>query len=417
MGVAHVLPRTASSFEESTFAAALPDFDSNGQEFYCFDIDLGSVGQGVIENQNIHNTPWKKHKQFRGLRSDSTVSWAEYLTASGTHAAEGAFATATQLSTHLRAAWGGRTLNRAAGLASSTGSTVTVDTGEGTNFKEGDLIYAYDDSAAAGEWLVVQSKSTDTLTVDRAFPFTATTSDTIKGVVQCFPDWLVATDHSNASHKTLAMAFKGVDSEDYWHLLGVKPAVEMDAITQNQAPILRFSAMVTSFEHEGLTPDDIDGAPEGQAPLAVGTGDSCRFFLAKKSGALAEVDSSTIQVRFGITQAKDAGPNGHEGVHGYVAQGFEGGGLDCSVRFKDEFAEDFRADEVYHALIQIGDGEEDSVCLYFPYLEFSAEPARTGSDNIYSQLTFRAMENLSSTSLTGADKRRWIAPFHIGMVA
>lgn len=416
MGVAHVLPRTLSSLEEATFADTTADFDAAGQEFYGFECDLSGVAQAKIENQNYNDNPWKYHQTIRALKSASTVTWAEYLTASGTHAAEGADAAATQLSMHMRAAWGGRSLNRSAGTVSSSTNTVDVDAAEGANYAEGDLIYI-SDADGSGQWYIVQSISTDTLTLDRDLHFSAGASDTVKATIQCYPDWIPLTDHSDAAHTTMALAVKGVDSEDYWELFGIKPSIEMDEITQGTAPVLRFTGNIVDFRHETLTADALAGAPEGQAPLAIGTADSCKFFLGLKSGPLTAVDASSIQPRFGITHVADGGPNGREGVHGWVAQGFDAAGLDVTARFDDDFATDFRADGIYHALIQIGDGAEDSVAIYFPYLEFSAEPVRAGSDNIYSQLSFRAMQNKATTALTGADLRRWIAPFHVGVVA
>lgn len=417
MAYSHALPRTVSSLLESSFNNQAPDFDSNGQEIFGFDVDLSSLEQAKVENMNFRSTVFNEHPMVLGLKSGSSVSMAQYLTGSGTNAAEDASATATELSNHLLAAWGGRSLNYATGLDSSSAATVDVDTGEGSNYEQGDLIYVYDDSEGEGHWLIVQSVSTDTLTVDRTFPFTATTSDSIKGVIQCYPDHDALGSKDDTNYKTMALAFKGVASEDYWECYGCKPSVEIDEITQGTLPVLRFTYLVTSFLWESLTADDLSGAPEGEAPNVIGTGNSCKFFLADVGDNLAEVDAFSIQPRFGITHTGVDGPNGSEGRHGFIVDGLDCG-LDVTVEFDDDYGTDYRAETTKHALIQIGNAETGSVCIYFPRLEYSSEPRRSGENNVSIDLTFRALLNTASSgSLTGQDLARWKAPFHVGMVA
>jgi len=414
MGIAHALPRTFASIVETTFADTTVVFDLSGTQFYAFEPDLSGVSQETFDNLNNRPTAFTEHKKVLGLRSGGTFTWAEYLTASGTTAAAGNPAASTVLSDHLLSALGGRTLNYRSVAVSNVGADVTVTTGEGPNFVNGDMVYI-NDATTGGEWFRVESRAGDVLTLDRAPSFTVSSNDLLAGI-QTFCDWFVATTPSESQHKTLALAVKGVDTEDYWELYGVKPQVEIDELQQNTAPTLRFNGLVTKFEWETLTAATLGGTNEGEAPLANSTGCSFKFKIAEVGSGLADVDAYKVQPRFGITYSGVDGPNGCEGRHAFIGSGFDPG-LDVTLEFDDDWATGFRANTIYHALIQIGNGD-DSVSIYYPYLEVSAEPKRSGEDNVSVDVTFRALRNQSASgTLLGPDLRRWYAPFHITMTA
>lgn len=415
MGIAHALPRTFSSIVESTFADTTVDFDVSGTQFYAFEPDLSSVQQEMIENANNRPTAFTEHKGVLALKSGSSFTWAEYITGSGATAAAGAQASSTVLSDHLLAALGGRSLNYAGTAISNAAAVVTMDTGEGANYTVGDMVYI-NDATTGGEWFRVEAIAGDDLTMDRAPSFTVASNDTLAGI-QNYCDWYVATTPSEAQHKTLALAIKGVDSEDYWEVYGVKPQVEIDELQQNTAPTLRFNGLVTKFEWETLTAAALAGTNEGEAPLANSTGCSFKFKIAQVGQDLADVDAYKVQPRFGITYAGVDGPNGCEGRHAFIGSGFDPG-IDVTLEFDDDYGTGYRAQTLYHALIQIGNGN-DSVCIYYPYLEISAEPKRGGEDNVSVDVTFKALRNqvADGASLTGADLRRWYAPFHVTMTA
>lgn len=415
MGIAHALPRTFSSIVETTFADTTVDFDVSGTQFYAFEPDLSSVQQEMIENTNNRPTAFTEHKGVLALKSASSFTWAEYITGSGATAAAGAPAVANVLSDHLLASLGGRSLNYRTIAVSAAAAVVTVTTGEGLNFTVGDMVYI-NDATTGGEWFRVEAISGDDLTMDRAPSFTVASNDLLAGI-QNYCDWYVATTPSEAQHKTLALAIKGVDTEDYWEVYGVKPQVEIDELQQNTAPTLRFNGLVTKFEWETLTAAALAGTNEGEAPLANSTGCSFKFKIAKVGDPLADVDAYKVQPRFGITYAGVDGPNGCEGRHAFIGSGFDPG-IDVTLEFDDDYGTGYRAQRVYHALIQMGNGN-DSVSIYYPYLEISAEPKRSGEDNVSVDVTFKALRNqvADGASLTGADLRRWYAPFHVTMTA
>jgi hypothetical protein len=212
MGIAHALPRTFSSIVETTFADTTVDFDASGTQFYAFEPDLGSIAQEMIENQNNRPTAFTEHQGVLALKSASSITWAEYLTGSGAAAAAGNPASSTVLSDHMLASLGGRTLNYATVAVSNAANVVTVSGGEGANFTVGDMVYI-NDATTGGEWFRVESIATDDLTLDRAPSFTVS-SDALLAGIQNYCDWYVATTPSESQHKTLALAVKGVDTEE-----------------------------------------------------------------------------------------------------------------------------------------------------------------------------------------------------------
>jgi hypothetical protein len=415
MGIAHALPRTFSSIVETTFADTTVDFDASGTQFYAFEPDISGVGQETFENLNNRPTAFNEFENVRGLKSASTFTWAEYLTASGVTAAASSQAASTVLSDHLLAALGGRSLNYRTIAVSNIAADVTVTTSEGANFVVGDMVYI-NDSTSGGDWFRVEAIAGDVLTLDRTPGFTVSNNTLLAGI-QNYCDWFVATTPSESQHKTLAMAIKGVDTQDYWELYGVKPQVEIDELQQNTAPTLRFNGLATKFEWETLTPAALAGTNEGEAPLANSTGCSFKFKIAQVGSDLADVDAYKLQPRFGITYSGVDGPNGCEGRHAFIGSGFDPG-LDVTLEFNSVYGDAFRRKTLYHALITIGDGD-DSVSIYYPYLEIASEPKRSGEDNVSVDVSFRALRNqvADGASLAGADLRRWYAPFHITMTA
>ena len=181
MGIAHALPRTFSSIVETTFADTTVDFDASGTQFYAFEPDISGVGQETFENLNNRPTAFNEFENVRGLKSASTCTWAEYLTASGVTAAASSQAASTVLSDHLLAALGGRSLNYRTIAVSNTGADVTVTTSEGANFVVGDMVYI-NDSTSGGDWFRVEAIAGDVLTLDRTPGFTVSNNTLLAGI-------------------------------------------------------------------------------------------------------------------------------------------------------------------------------------------------------------------------------------------
>lgn len=414
MGVAHSAPRRVAVCTEGTFAAG-PDTDwsTDGNLFYCIEPDVSGVAQGSVDNENYRPRPAPIHSRILALKSEGTFSFSQYLTASGSTAAEQASASTTQLAENIRCAIGGRDLGYCCGVASATSAALTVDTGEGSNFEQGDWVLLSVDGTTY--FHRVESVSTDTLTLDRNVTGTVDASDRTYAVIDCFWDQDALTKSTDGNYITRAFLFEGEDAEDNYDLRGCKLSMSIEPFEAGQAPRISFEGMHTTFLHETLSAESLSGSYEGEAPLAIGTGSDTTVYMADVGSSLAEVVAHSFTPQVGISWEKVTGPNGTEGVHGYIATGFDSCGLQMSLRYDDDYATAWRAGTKKHVLIQVGTGSK-AIGLYFPNLELSEEPKRgSGPGNVLvSELTFKALENTASAgSLTGDSLQKWLSPMHV----
>lgn len=419
MAIAHSMPRRVAVLTESTFAAGSYDYSADGTAIWVIDPDTSGVAQGKIQNENIRPRPAAYHKSVLGLKSGSTLSFGQYLTASGTHAAEEASAETTELAENIRCWLGGRRLGYCCGVASSSTNTLTVDTGQGSNWGQGDWLFLKPTSSADGQFYRVASVATDTLTLDRNVHASADGTGTAHAVIDCYWDQDALTNHADANHITRAFLVEGQDAEDNWSVYGVKLQGELTGFGSGESPRINFTGLITDFAHEDLTAESIGDTPEGEPPLVVGRGDDTLVWLADYGSALASVTCHSFEPVAGITHEPVTGPNGQEGIHGYMGAGFDDCALSMSVLFDDQYATDFRADTVKHAMIQVGTTTA-AIGVYFPRLEYSAEPSRGDgpASVITSNLQFRGLENTADpNALTGDDLESWRSPIHILIVA
>lgn len=415
MGIAHGSPRVVCGATETTFNTAVT-MSSAGKKFYCVNPDTSNVFRERIDNENYRRGVVRQHGQVLGRKSVGDISFSQYLTATGTNAAEGAQATGTELTENLKCALGGEILNYGAGCSSAAAAVLSVDTGQGTNLTEGQLLPV--EINGVTEWYVVQSISTDDVTVDRNLHDTVDASDRVYASVECFPHQAALTQPAHASHITRAFLFDGDDTEDLIEVRGVKLGATFEAFTQGTLPLVNFSGMVTSYVDDDSAQSIPSGSFEGEAPLAIGNGNATRILVGDKGGTMTDVDCFSAQVNVGITPAKVEGPNGDEGVHGYVAEGFDGMSLSMSFEYSGDWLDDMEAGTEKQMLIQIGTGST-SVALYFPRLEITRATRGTGPAGIVaSMVELNMLENDASVgSLTGDDAERHYAPMRIGVCA
>lgn len=423
MGFAHTLPRRFAVVTESSFNSGPDtDYDTDATAVWTIGPDVSSIGQQKVANENIRPRPIAYHASVLGLKSGSSFTFGQYITAKGTNAAEQASASTTQLVENMRCWLGGRRLGYCAGIASASGTTLNVDTGEGANFNQGDWVFLKPTSASDGEFYQVQSVSTDALTLDRTITGAAgaDATGTAHAVITVYIDQDALTKNTDANYITRAFLIEGQDAEDAWDLRGVKLQGELTGFNAGEQPRVNFTGLVTSFLHETLTQESIADAPEGEPPLVVGRGDDTSFRIGDFGGALSAVPCFTFEPRAGITWEAQTGPCGQEGVHGYMASGFDDVGLSMQVQFDDNYATDFRAGTLKHALMQIGTTPTAAIGVYFPRLEYSEEPKRVDGPamTVASSLNFRGLENTASAgSLTGDDLEAWRSPIQILIVA
>lgn len=422
MGFAHEKPRRMAVVTESTFGGGpSTDYDTDAVAIWPLDIDTSSVVQQVAENENITPRPAPYHDDVLGPKSGSTFTFGQYLTAKGTNAAEDSAAATTELAENIRCWLGGRRLGYCSGAVSHSGADLTLDTGQGGNWNQGDWLFLDPDGSGTGAFYEVQSVSTDTLTLDRAIVGTVDTDGTAHAVIACYLDQDALTKNTDGNYITRAFLIEGMDSEDIADLRGVKLQGELAGFSAGEQPRVNWTGLVTTFpDPEDQTQEVITDTPEGQPPLVVSAGSHTSCWLADVGSSLAAVKSFSFEPRIGITWEAQTGPCGTEGVHGYMAQGWRDVGLSMQVQFDAIYWTDFRARTMKHALFQVGNTPTDAIGVYFPRLGYAENPQRVEGPAMTTamSLNMRGYERTASAgSLTGDDLECWRSPAILLFVA
>jgi len=412
------LPRTAAVFVEATLAETQTDWDGNATEIFVIEPNVESVAKTILDNANIVPRQTYKHRKIHGLKSDATYTCSIYQHAKGTNAAEAAAATASIQATLLKAAVGGLDLGFAEGIASGTAAAPVLESDPG--IVAGDFGFFYDTSAGVGEFRRIESIAVDTLTLLENLSFTpdAGGADVMHAVLDVYPNEDAIENHADGNHLTLGWKVQGRDTEDVFELRGCKPTMGSVAITAGEPVVIELAHKIVTWAQTPAA-TAFTTAPSGEAPNVPGVGSTCSVRLGTFGGALAEVAvRGTITFTPGIEHEQDKGPNGVEAIHGYSGT-IGDATLELTLEFADDYFDEFEALTLKHCMVQIGNTPTTAWGLYFPRLEYVAEPTRIDEGGMVSvKIMLRALEDTASVSgLTGdnIDKRR--APWHLLIAA
>ena len=421
MAIAHVQPRTVAFFVESAFATPPADWDASGTEFFCIEPNVEALKQAIFENENYRQRPEGHHKMILGLKNGE-FSFSAYLHGSPNTAAENAVSTSITITKLLKNAMGGENLGFAEGIAGGTAALPELD--DVDNFEQGDFLFMTDATTNEGQFYRIRFVDTVTsgVLLDRDLHFTPDGggADKAHAVIDNYYSKDALTDHTDSNHTTLSFFFKGEDSEDLFEASGCKLSLTIPAFEPGTGIMVEFAGNATTFNNENLVAPALATAPDGEAPGVVSTGNDTLVLLADATGSLETLETFSFEPTIGITHAPVVGPNGTEGRHGFVAQGFGATGLNMSVVYDDEFAEEFRAQRDKQAMIQVGNTANNAYAVFYPYLEYSENPSRgEASDLTSAELIFRARENqdIASGSLSGEDIEKFKSSVHVLFVA
>jgi hypothetical protein len=238
-------------------------------------------------------------------------------------------------------------------------------------------------------------------------PFTPAANDLVHAVSATFVDWDIAENYLDAGNDTLQILLRGRNADDFYHLIGVKPELQLGPITAGEPTVLT-TPMHTVYALQGdelaINPallQSLQGAPGA----IVGAGSTTRCWLAPVGDTLATQQFlGTITVNLGIVPEKVMGPNGTEGVHGYrlTADSYDGTTVELTVDFDPAWRTAAEAGTEYHLLVQVGNEiTRGPWAVYFPRLTFDDDVVlgADGDAQRVSNLKFKALE--STTSISG----------------
>jgi hypothetical protein len=415
--------RTAFYFEESTFGEPPADWDTGTFPFLCVNPQVEGLTREMLENANYRQRALASKPLVKSIKN-GTISFGCYARGKGTVAAEDSSATTFQLARLIKNAWGGIRLGYATGISSGSASAPVVDAGEGTNYADGDWIFAFDTSASRGEFACVESISTDTLTLrfDLTFTPDGGGADAAHAAIVGFPNRLAMINKSHADHETGSFFFVGEEDDDLFQPVGVKlNLTAIEGLAPNEAPMLSFEGMcLTSPNPTSLTRPDTDVTLEGEAPLATSVGTATSVRVGDLAGALTAIEVQSFAVTPGIASQPIPGVSGREGRLGYtLAQGTaDAATLELVVPYDPQWFDDFDADTRKHVLLQVGDQPGEAFGVYFPHMQIAADPRRGVSDDIATiQVSLRPLEYEGTTSETGNQLEQYRAKILLLMAA
>lgn len=403
--------RTALLFQESTFATGPVSWNSQ-TAFLCIDPDTSGLQQASIENQNYRQRPGATREKVPALRSGSSVPFGLYAHARGTDdiADEAANATTYYLADFLRNAWGGRRLGRCSGLDSGTASAPVLDTGEGASWDSGDWGFFIDATTGRGEFVRVESLSTDTITptFDLSFTPDAGGADVVGAVIVNYFNWPALVNRSDSDHISHSFLFAGdpdgSDGNDVVSVNGCKLNITgIEGLEAGNAPQFKVEALVTRFTNEALSHPTGIADPVGEAPVVTSTATDTFVRIAAVDASFSgAVEAQSITVTPGVTWQRVTGVGGIEGVFGHTVQGFDDSMLEIVVPFDDAWMSAWEARTQYHVLIQIGVEQGVAIGWYAPRCELAEDPQRTVTVDLASvTLKFRCLEDDRTTTATG----------------
>jgi hypothetical protein len=151
-------------------------------------------------------------KRLLGKRM-ATLSWQMNLAPTGVAAGNGVSSVTSAVGLVLKTIMGAETLGEGAlAAAGSSGAVVNVATGKGTNWSSCGRIMGWENASGVIEWREVESRSTDAITLKRAFSGTPAEDDEL---------FNRATYSMTASPgTTLAAVCEGLGGTDRWLLAG-----------------------------------------------------------------------------------------------------------------------------------------------------------------------------------------------------
>jgi hypothetical protein len=398
--------RTAFYFEESTFGTAPADWDVSGIPFLCVNPQVEGLAREMLENANYRQRALASYPLVKSLKN-GTIGFGCYARGPGVVAAEDSNAVTFALAQFVKNAWGGIRLGYATGIASGSAAAPVVDAGEGAEYLDGDWFFAYDTSAERGEFALVDSVSTDTITLRFSLTFSPDGggADAAHAVIVGFPNRLAMVNKDHADHETGSFFFVGEEPDDLFQPVGVKLNITaVEGLTPNEAPMISFEGMCRTFPNPTtLTRPDTDVDPEGEAPLATAVGTATTVRIGTLAGALAEIAPNSFAFTPGVASQPINALTDH-GRAGYtLAQGTaDASMLEIVVPYDPQWFDDFDDDVRKHVLLQIGDQPGEAFGIYFPHMQIAADPRRNVSDDIATiTISLRPLEYVEATSETG----------------
>ncbi len=308
------------------------------------------------------------------LGKGGTASFKCHMTGLSPSFASGTATLQDDLGLLLANALGGEDLNTSGTVGVNTGvgatTTITCTAGTGAGLTAGSAV------RIGTEMRRVVSVSGENLTLDQDLTSAPAQSTAIAASASYYLDESALVDLSDSGHDTLAVLFRGYDSEDQWQMRGVWPSIELSDLGSNKGP--KLDVTLNPQDWELVTGVAVGAAFTEQNPTAqVNSGLYLNLQNATESSrtkTINQIHTKNLTIKLGLKATAYESPTGVQGVVGHMV-------LDgrTEVEFETNYDSQwnvwFEAGNFFYAGYQLG----SSVLITFPALRIAETPERTGT--------------------------------------
>jgi len=284
----------------------------------------------------------------------------------GTGADDGVSAGSSELDPLLTCAMGD-TPNHGEGadIVSATGSTITVGSGQGSNFAAGDAVMYYISASASHEVRYISSISGDTLTL------TSAPSGTVSTSADLYASSTWAADQTDGDHSTLQLQ---VYDDDHWskYLKGCSVKASLDVPTSGMATL--------DFN---LTADDVSENSSATAPAFVAATTACAIPIqgvkVLLDGTLTE--SIDLKLDFGFEPAQRPAQSGEQGFAGHHYS-WAGAKLTGKIYYDATMLTTMNSASTVEVEVQVGTSAMNAIAFRLPAVDFTAKHATANGEDV-----------------------------------
>lgn len=279
MTINHAFPLRFTYFDEATFATPPANASAWVSEVSIDtmrdSIDTSGLKETSIPVDQTQTSIFASADNIRGMRNLDDFGHSHYGYGSTSATSAASQVAATELGNLLGHALGATARgNTTDAKTSGTHSTTTVELTATTNITEGQIIGIRQDGATPVYWRRITDITSDIATFDQAVPFTIVDDDNVLAAINAYIDESVLVDAAAGPYSRSWHVQHGLShAPENYVLKGCKSSLKTIGFERNNALMLAFSLMASSFDGPNDAPDpDFTAVSQGGTPVAIGAG-------------------------------------------------------------------------------------------------------------------------------------------------
>lgn len=328
------------------------------------------------------------------LGKGGSASFKCHLTGLSPSYASGTATLIDDLGLILVNAMGGEDLNTSGsvGVASGVGATAAMITTAGTaaGLTAGSAV------RVGTEMRRIVSISSENVTLDMDLTSAPASTTAVAASASYYLDESALVDLSDSGHDTLAVLFRGYDSEDQWQMRGVFPTIELSDLGASKPPKLEVTCNILDWEL--VSSVAVGAAFTEQNPTAqVNSGLYLNVQSTTESSrtkTINAIHTKNLSIKLGLKATPLESPTGQQGVVGHMVLGDSSTELEFETTYDSQWNVWYEAGTPLYAGYQLG----TSVLITFPMLYISETPERAGAGMTSIKVKLKATNGPTTTT-------------------